>query len=45
MKNVYESPEIEIVRYTFRDVILTSPTEGVIPTEGGLFPDDPGDEL
>ena len=46
MKNLYVSPEIEIVRYTFRDVILTSPTEGSIPEQGGEFdPDNPGSEL
>ena len=48
MKNEYVSPEIEIVKYTFRDVILTSPAEGDIPIGGGEFdPDDPnmGEEL
>lgn len=33
MKKNYTTPEMEVVRYTLRDVILASITEGEIPTQ------------
>ena len=45
MKNLYVSPEIEIVKYTFRDVILTSPVESDIPVSGGEFDPNNPDQM
>lgn len=45
MKKSYMIPGLEIVELTLRDVILSSPTEGVIPIEGNTDSALPGEEL
>lgn len=42
MKKLYSTPEIDIVKLTLKDVILSSPTEGNIPGQGETMPPDPG---
>ena len=39
MKTKYSTPELDVVKFTLRDVILSSPTEGSIPEQGGSMPD------
>ena len=47
MKRKYSTPEMDVVKFTLRDVVLSSPTEGSIPEQGGSMPGDsselPGD--
>lgn len=38
MKKKYIAPKIEIVKLTLKDVILSSPTEGDIPTQEATIP-------
>lgn len=46
MKKIYSTPEMEVVNFTLKDVILSSPTEGSIPDQGATLPPDiGGDEL
>lgn len=41
MKKLYIAPEMEMVTFTLKDVILNSPTEGDIPiVPGSSLPDD-----
>lgn len=40
MKRIYESPDLKIIRFDLRDVILTSPiTETTLPSEYGNYED------
>ena len=45
MKKIYMTPDLSIVTYTLRDVILTSPIEGSIPISGNDDTSLPDDEL
>ena len=43
MKKFYEAPEIEMIRFTLQEVILSSQEGGLGDLIGG--DDDPGDDL
>lgn len=46
MKKIYSTPEMVVMSFTIKDVILSSPTEGTIPGQGATIPSDiGGDEL
>ena len=46
MKKIYTNPELEVISFSLKDVILSSPTEGSISGEGATIPPDiDGDEL
>lgn len=38
MRKNYIAPELEVVKITLKDAILSSPTEGSIPSQGGELP-------
>ena len=33
MKKIYTSPDLQIVNFTLKDVVLSSPIEGTIPVQ------------
>ena len=43
MKESYIAPELSVIEFSLKDVILSSPTEGNIPGQGSDLPPDPGD--
>ena len=43
MKKIYDAPELEIVRFSLKDVILSSPTED--PISEVIDPGNPDDPI
>ena len=40
MRKKYSSPEIDVVKYSLKDVLVSSPTETTIPEQGATTPGD-----
>lgn len=43
MKKIYISPDAEVIRFRLIDAIMNSPTEDIVPSQGGGELPDPSD--
>lgn len=45
MRKIYSAPEMEIVRFSLKDVLSGSPIESSIPEQGATMPGELDSEL